>query len=157
MGVTPKQAWAIAHLVVELRPEWQPEGVVAAIKKCADRSPVLVALASIRAAADSNVRTPGAIPTAGDHWQEGIKSQARTSFDLPCPEHADQILPCRRCAAARVPAEASNALALARAELQSALSRLCPAHHVPPTHCQSAHTPQPTPAAEAAPEPEETP
>lgn len=140
MALTPKQAWAIAHLVAELRTDWQPEGVVAALKKCADKSPTFVALAAIRAAADSNVRTPGAIPGAGDHWQEGIKSQPRTSYDTPCSEHPDQIHPCPRCKAATT-APSSEHLTRMRAELQSARSNLC-SHGVPPERC-SDHREQP--------------
>ena len=134
MSLTPKQAWAVAHLVAELRPDWQTEGVVAALKRCADGSPFLVALAAIRAAADGNLRTPGAIPTAGDHWDEGIKSQPRTSFNTPCPDHPGETLPCGRCARDRVPADDNPALALARAQLASARANLC-SHGVPHQAC----------------------
>ena len=142
MGVTPKQAWAIAHLVAELRPEWQPEGVVSAIKRVADRNPHEVALASIRAAADPEARTPGVIPTPGTHWQEGIKQQPGKGRpprkDEECDVHVGQWADaCHGCASDRLtgerttPAElrrpdASGHLALARAQLAQAKANHCP-------------------------------
>lgn len=143
--LTSKQAWAIAHLVAELRPDWQAEGVVSALKRCQAQDPFLVALASIRAAADREARTPGVIPTQGSHWLDGVKREPeRRSLNVPCPNHEGETLPCHRCANERVPADETNtALQLARAELQSAQSRLCPAHGVRETHCRGAHAATP--------------
>lgn len=76
MPVTPDQARAIAYLAVACRPDrastWDAAGVVAMIRRVADRDLAAVTLAVIRAAADPNANTPGVIPTDGPHWSERL-------------------------------------------------------------------------------------
>ena len=142
MGLTPKQAWAIGHLVTELRPEWQAEGVVAALKRVADRNPYHVALAAVRAAADPDARTPGVIPAPGTHWQEGIKEQPgkgrppRKSEE--CEIHAGWWADsCHGCASDRLAGDKTTPpdlrrpdptdhVARVRAELAQARATTCP-------------------------------
>lgn len=138
--MTKQAAWALAHLIHELRPEWEAEGVVAQLKRCADRDPFLVALAAIRAAADKDVRTPGVIPTPGTHWADGVKREPeRRSYNVPCPDHDGEILPCGRCAAVAVTAPlARHHLSQARAELAAARARCC-SHGVERERCREDH------------------
>ena len=139
--ITPQQAWAIGHLVHELRPAWEAEGVVAQVKRVADRNPVMVALACIRAAADPDAKTPGVIPTNGTHWNEGIK-QAPNEWHPPkreqeCTLHAGQYAgSCNGCRADQLAGDrtlppelrrpdASNHAQRARAEVRAATARCC--------------------------------
>lgn len=138
--MTKQTAWALAHLVHELRPEWEASGVVAALKRCSDRDPFLVALAAIRATADKDARTPGVIPAAGTHWQDGVKRDPeRRSFNVACPNHAGEILPCGRCANESVAAPlAKHHLTQARADLAAARARCC-SHGIVRELCREGH------------------
>ena len=70
MTLGKEQAQALTRLVHLLRPAWSEEGIYAALAKCQPLDAYDVALAAIRAAQDSKVRTPGVIPTRGSHWNE---------------------------------------------------------------------------------------
>ena len=163
MTLTAKQAWAIGHLVHELRPEWEAEGVVAALKRCAGGDPFATALASIRAAADKNARTPGVIPTPGTHWQEGLKRDPeparppRKSED--CPKHPGNWRDsCHGCAADKLAGddtnynprrtEAGDRIATLRGLVSSTKARLCPCG-VEPMLCAD-HDPRKTKPQEDA-------
>lgn len=79
MTVTKEQAQMIATLAAAARPHgarrWDAAGVMAALEKVANRNLGDVILATIRAAADRDVETPGVIPANGSHWQEQLKPQ----------------------------------------------------------------------------------
>ena len=75
MPVTPDQARLLAALAVACRPHgaprWDEAGVMAAIKRVADRSLADVCLAVIRAADDRTATTPGVLTATGSlHWRE---------------------------------------------------------------------------------------
>ena len=119
----------LAAMGNSLRPDWPLASLKTLLTKHElarrPRRDVAVALAWV--ACESATKTPARILEAGPWWlaanAEGNK--VRTSYDIPCPDHAGEILPCGRCASARVPGEVSTDLARARAELQSLRSRLC--------------------------------
>ena len=73
MTVTPDDARMLTALAVKCRPNgasrWDSAGVMAALKQVADRSLAEVVMATIRAASDRDVDSPGVIPSAGSHWQ----------------------------------------------------------------------------------------
>jgi hypothetical protein len=109
--MTPDQARMLTALAIASRPNgarrWDSAGVMAALKAVADRSLPEVILATIRAAADRNVDSPGVIPTNGPHWAE---SAAVRPFvpEPPPPCHCGQ--PHREKAAPDVIAERVAAL-----------------------------------------------
>ena len=74
MPVTEQQARAIAFLAVAARPRgaaaWDEAGVLANVRKIADRSLPGVVIAVMQAAEDRGATTPGVIPTAGPHWRD---------------------------------------------------------------------------------------
>src|SRR4051812_18645381 len=65
-----EQAQALAHLTHLLRPAWNVEGIMAVLQRVQDADPFEAALATIRAAGDPKVKTPGVIPGPGSHWNE---------------------------------------------------------------------------------------
>jgi hypothetical protein len=152
--LSQQQAKALAHFVATLRPDWNAEGIYAALGKCRDRDPFATSLAAIRAAWDDGARTPGVIPTDGPHWREmagEVPKVAPRSYNVPCPFHAGEVLPCGRCAAATAPSGVARMhLTQARAELTAARGRCC-SHGVERSRCREDH-PDPTdqPDAEEA-------
>lgn len=74
MTVTRDQATILAELARACRPNgaarWDTAGIIAAIGQVKDKSLGEVILATIRAACDRDVDSPGVIPTAGSHWAE---------------------------------------------------------------------------------------
>lgn len=76
MTVTKPQAQMLATLAAACRPNgarrWDTAGTMAAIEKVANRDLAEVILATVRAAADRDVESPGVIPTNGPHWREQL-------------------------------------------------------------------------------------
>lgn len=70
MMMNPNQIKHLADLVSSLRPEWDAQGVRAALLRLPDCDPVDGAIAAVRAAGDPMNRTPGVIPMQGPHWQQ---------------------------------------------------------------------------------------
>lgn len=67
--ITAPQAKALAALLHELRPDWDPQGLLAAIHGARTKgSNFELAIAAIRAAATPSVRTPAVIGMDGPHW-----------------------------------------------------------------------------------------
>jgi hypothetical protein len=131
----------IAAAANALRPDWPLASLRTLLNKPElvnrPRRDVAVALAWV--ACETQTKTPARVLEAGPWWQAtNTEGRARTSFNVACPEHAGEILPCGRCAAARVPAD--NHAARLRAELASARSNLCPCG-VKPNDC-AAHDPR---------------
>ena len=63
---------SLAHVIVELRPSWDLDGIRQALDHpdVAAVNENFAVLAAIRAATDGNVRSPGVIPKPGPHWSE---------------------------------------------------------------------------------------
>lgn len=107
MTITRDQAEALAELVHALRPEWDPQGILAALAKARDRADApTVAIAAIRAAATPTNRTPAVIPLSGDHWIDPAVTPSSTGAvpgpsDARCdePGHEHYRLPCKGCRA----------------------------------------------------------
>lgn len=105
--ITRPQAEALAELVHTLRPEWDPQGILAALAKARDRADApTVAIAAIRAAATPTNRTPAVIPLSGDHWIDPAVTPSSTGAvprptDRRCtePGHEHYSLPCKGCRA----------------------------------------------------------
>jgi hypothetical protein len=77
MTVTKPQAQMLATLAAACRPigarRWDTAGIMAALERLHDRDLGEVIMATIRAARDRDVDTPGILPTAGPHWREQLK------------------------------------------------------------------------------------
>lgn len=69
LEITKPQAKALANLLHELRPDWDPQGLLTAIHTARTKSGNFdLAIAAIRAAATPSVRTPAVIGMDGPHW-----------------------------------------------------------------------------------------
>jgi hypothetical protein len=137
MTLSREQAQALTRAIHLLRPAWTEEGIYAALSKCRERDAYEVTLAAIRAAADSNARTPGVIPGPGSHWNEVAPSTPRPPTLTRAERRKRTCAECGRldgCAPPRhdfIPldqasAGRSNAADLARAELARALGKTAP-------------------------------
>ncbi len=76
MTITKPQAQMLATLAAACRPtgarRWDTAGTMAALERLHDRDLGEVIMATIRAARDRDVDSPGVLPTAGPHWQERL-------------------------------------------------------------------------------------
>lgn len=92
MTVTRDQAQMLATLATACRPtgarRWDAAGVMAALEKLRERDLSEVVMATVRAARDRDVETPGVIPTPGSHWREQL---------APLPFVANVIDRAERC------------------------------------------------------------
>jgi hypothetical protein len=79
--MNPQAINALAYLMSQIRPDWDPPGCVAALRKLdADISLHRLALAAIRYATDEQNLTPGNLPNIDNRaWD--------TSWHLPCKTH----------------------------------------------------------------------
>jgi hypothetical protein len=139
------EADRIAAMTHALRPDWPLASLrtLLARPELANRTRRDVAVALAWVACESATKTPARVLEAGPWWQAANHERTgKSSYNVPCPDHADQVQPCRRCKAAATPATSEH-LALARAELQSTRSRLCPCG-VDPRRCAD-HRPTPDP------------
>lgn len=108
---------ALTRLLALLRPDWQPPGIAAALadQRLRAKPPTEVALAAIRAGANSKIRTPAVIPLDGEHWNGDVPVEHR---DRPLPPaYKPDILPLsadEREAAALALAGAKSTLAAVR-------------------------------------------
>lgn len=102
--ITQAQAHAIAKAIATIREDWDPQGILHALRKVADRDPATVLAAAARAAADPTNRTPAAIAQPGPHWHTGIPTADRHPSATPaaelCTEHGTAR---SRCGCARRP------------------------------------------------------
>jgi hypothetical protein len=98
MPVTKDQAQMLTSLAIACRPagarRWDSAGVMAALAKVANRSLPEVIVATIRAASDRHVETPGVIPTAGSHWTGSAVVRTHT----PEAPHEPRCTVCGRTA-----------------------------------------------------------
>ena len=145
----------IAAAVNVLRPDWPASSLRTLLAKPElakrPRRDVAVALAWI--ACESTTKTPARVLEAGPWWiatnAEG--NRVRTSYDIACPDHPGETLPCGRCAHATADkAIARQHLNQARAELAAARSNLC-SHGINRTtvRCTDCDRPAPTPNTES--------
>jgi hypothetical protein len=112
MMMTRSQAENIAALVAAIRLDWDTAGVLAVLRKLADRDLADVARAAITAATDPRNRTPAVIALAGPHWP----TAARREWVAPppprlserCPTHLGHLDNCPGCRADQI-AGAGNA------------------------------------------------
>ena len=101
---------ALAALMAEIRPEWQPPGCVAALRKLAGMPLSELSIAAIRYAADDTNTTPGNLPNLTNRaWD--------SDWYLPCKTHPNTRArrtngECAACYADRL--AASEPLALRR-------------------------------------------
>jgi hypothetical protein len=147
------EADRIAAAAHALRPDWPLASLrtLLARPEIATRARRDVAVALAWVACESATKTPARVLEAGPWWLATNAEGGRRSYDVPCPEHPSEVLPCGRCANAT----ATNGVRLvhltqARAELHAARSRCC-SHGVDRTRCREDH-PDPTdqPDAEEA-------
>lgn len=137
-----EQAEALANLVHLLRPEWDRAGIFAALGHCRQRNELDVAMAAIRAAASSEIRSPGAIPSRGDHWRERASPQIAPRPPKPseccrdCGRHFDHC-DCEGGPTIRIVPPAPDVAAKAarlRAVVAESTADHC-SHHVPRMAC----------------------
>lgn len=98
--MTKVQAEALTALIVRLRPEWRPAGVMAALEKAKDGADTFdVSRALINLAADASVITPGLLHQPGPHWlrPDGSKPARRGDSTMRCPEHGEPYTSCGQC------------------------------------------------------------
>jgi len=151
-----EQAQALTHLTHLLRPAWNEEGIYAALGRVKDRDAFEVALATLRAAADTKVKTPGAIPSAGPHWNEAPPKEIERVAPRPPKKH-EACADCGRTEGAHnqwsghdfrplalAARGRSNAAEIARARLREATAALC-THGLKPELCAD-HDPRRQPA-----------
>lgn len=108
MMMTKDQAQALTALVNALRPDWDAQGVYAALAKARTMgtAPEL-AVAAIRAAATPTNKTPAVIAMRGPHWQapQATANPGNVWHGPPdrnaprCPEHTSHPTPCAACRA----------------------------------------------------------
>jgi hypothetical protein len=102
-ALTQTQGQTLTALLAVLRPDWQPAGIGAALRKAADHGsfPELC-VAACRCAANPDTRTPALIAEAGPHWQGTAvttRPQPRMCVDHParkasgCPDCFQQAVP----------------------------------------------------------------
>lgn len=98
LRLTRSQGEALTTLVGTMRKDWDLPGVRAAIRQAAEIGPAFdVIVATVRAAANTEARTPAFIPSPGPHWQ----GTATGSHQPPtmCGLHPEQrALRCPECA-----------------------------------------------------------
>jgi hypothetical protein len=134
----------IAAATNALRPDWPLASLRTLLQRpeMVNRTRRDVAVALAWVACESATKTPARVLEAGPWWQatnaDGQRT-GRTSYDIACPFHADQIQPCPKCKAAAIPANSPRALEILRAELQSTRSNLC-ACGVKPSRCNEHRT-----------------
>jgi hypothetical protein len=70
--VRTKLQQPLTQVIHALRPSWKPEDIRSALehRDLASVNENALTLAAIRCATDGNVRSPGAIPSVGPHWDE---------------------------------------------------------------------------------------
>lgn len=103
--LTTLQSQRLAELAHLIRKDWDVPGIAAAIRNAAKAPAAEVASALFALAADPNVKTPALLPQRGHWWPTGeAMSGPAVSYNVPCPEHASQIMPCRECANQVTPA-----------------------------------------------------
>lgn len=104
--MTRDQAQALTALIHALRPDWDQQGVYAALAKARTMgtAPEL-AIAAIRAADTPINKTPAVIAMQGPHWQPTRPTTAPAGawYGPPdrktprCPEHTSHPMPCAAC------------------------------------------------------------
>ncbi len=99
--MTKRQADALAVLVATLRTDWDPRGIMAALRLCRDRAEAhVVAIAAITAAAIPTNRTPAVIALAGPHWvAANVESPQPPGRNDRCPTHYGWAGNCPGCRA----------------------------------------------------------
>lgn len=85
------QGEALVALIHQLRKDWDPPGIRAAIQKAQHLGPACdIAAAACRLAANPDARTPALLPEPGTHWQ-GTSTGQRPA-PLMCPDHPQHRL-----------------------------------------------------------------
>lgn len=143
------EADRIAAMAHALRPDWPVASLrsLLARPELANRTRRDVAVALAWVACETQTKTPARVLEAGPWWiatnADGHRA-GRTSYNVPCPDHPGEILPCGRCASVAVTAPlARHHLSQARAELAAARARCC-SHGVVRERCREVHD-QPEP------------
>ncbi|KNX38075.1 hypothetical protein [Luteipulveratus halotolerans] len=78
MRLTQQQGKRLCELVHLLRRDWDLPGIETAVREAAkDATAVDVCVAAIRAAGNSEAKTPGLIPRPGAHWSQTPKGEQR--------------------------------------------------------------------------------
>lgn len=142
------QADALARFLHLCRPEWDHPGILKALGDAKGADPLNAALAAIRWTANPDLRTPGGMGRAGDHWNE--RATPPTTPRPPKPSEA-----CRHCGrhmhtpdaicdtpTLRPVPRTSDADALARLRVihDETAAELC-SHHVSRANCLECRRP----------------
>jgi hypothetical protein len=147
------EADRIAAAAHALRPDWPLASLrtLLARPEIATRARRDVAVALTWVACESATKTPARVLEAGPWWLATNTEGGRRSYNVPCPEHSTEILPCGRCANATATSGVVRMhLTQARAELTAARSRCC-SHGVERARCREDHPDPPDqPDAEEA-------
>src|SRR5881628_1424674 len=97
-SISPNQARALADLVHQLRPDWDPRGIHAAIVAVRERGTHFdICLATIRVAAEPTNRTPAVLKFDGPHWQSAEMAPRTLTNHRLCPRCRDPHPPDTEC------------------------------------------------------------
>jgi hypothetical protein len=101
--LTRPQAQRLTELVALLRDDWDLPGIRAAVARIpGDVSAVDAAIATVRATANRDARTPALIPEPGAHWQ--TTSAGKRHAPVMCADHPrHKAAGCQPCRAESVP------------------------------------------------------
>lgn len=148
MPVTEQDARALAHLAMRIRREtpgantWDEHGTNAVMGKLVGRDLATTAERVVIHAADPEAKTPGAVMRPFKPKREESTTRVPPRREQECRRHPGEWSDaCRICSAPKprdadepTPEPASNALALARAQLATTRANLC-GHGTPTRNC----------------------
>lgn len=108
--ITSTQARSLAAFVASIRPGWDIPGIAAALHTARHRAPVdELAIALIRLASRTDLRTPAVLAHDGPHWQGLPVAEARAPQRPKCPTHGLAIrVTDGQCASCRAEAIAAD-------------------------------------------------
>lgn len=133
-SITNRQANAIAELVASLRPDWDIQGIMSALRAAAQLTadPARLAVAAALVASDPANRTPKVIGMRGKHWDTPTRSTDQP-VTARCPKCRDWHTPAAPCAGSPSHHTESHIAAM-RTTLADARRALC-SHGVRPEVC----------------------
>lgn len=104
MKIDKPSAQALTHLIHQLRPTWDEQGIYAALGKARDMGDLAeISIAAIRAAVAPDSRTPAVIATPGPHWHStpDTTGAGEVRREPRCEVYGHDAHPARTCPGCR--------------------------------------------------------